>query len=201
MRLKCIIFPYEWGCRWTPSLLNMTNFTQLLFFFFLFFLWVSALHKQLSSNIKQKPESPQQLQSSRKQLPWLSAWIGLSEQTWRSSTGPQAAIIRLAAADNCHQTKQDREILPLSVQLFPFLLIFTSSSQQHFCSYSYCRRKRCTSFNLIFKWHHCIRTVLDKILMRKCRHLKESSYGRNFVSSGSNLVLCRKKFATVRMSR
>lgn len=53
-------------------------------------------------------------------LPRLKAWIGLSVQTWRSSTGPQAAIIRLAAADNCHQTKQDREILPLWAQLFSF---------------------------------------------------------------------------------
>lgn len=67
-----------------------------------------------------KPALPHKLRSSRQQLPWLKAWIGLSVQTWRSSTGPQAAIIRLAAADNCHQTKQDREILPLSAQLFSF---------------------------------------------------------------------------------
>lgn len=86
---------------------------------------VSAWRKQLCYDIKQKPLLPQQLLSSRQQLPRLKAWIGLSRQTWRSSTGPQAAIIRLAAADICHQTKQDREILPLSLQLF---FIFTSSS-------------------------------------------------------------------------
>lgn len=81
---------------------------------------VSTSHKQLSYDIKQRQVLPQQLHSSRRQLPWLKAWIGLSVQTWRSSTGPQAAIIRLAAADNCHQTKQDREILPLSAQLLSF---------------------------------------------------------------------------------
>lgn len=83
-------------------------------------LWKTFLnkHSRVSYDIKQKPVLTQQLHSSRQQLPQLKAWIGLSVQTWRSSRGPQAAIIRLAAADNCHQTKQDREILPLYPQLF-----------------------------------------------------------------------------------
>lgn len=117
-------------------------------------LWKTFLnkHSRVSYDIKQKPVLTQQLHSSRQQLPQLKAWIGLSVQTWRSSRGPQAAIIRLAAADNCHQTKQDREILPLYPQPPPHT-IFTSSSAQNLCFHSWSRPSKCALPGFPLMWH------------------------------------------------
>lgn len=53
--------------------------------------------------------------AAQQQLPGLKAATGLSACT--SGTRPRAAISRLAAADNCHQTKQTWEILPHSPPL------------------------------------------------------------------------------------
>lgn len=48
------------------------------------------------------------------------AWVGLSAASRRRSGGPPAAIIRLAAADNCHQTRRDGGIFALSARLCMF---------------------------------------------------------------------------------